>query len=126
MLWICAGGALGTGARYLVGVWAAQALGTGFPYGTLIVNTAGSFLISLVMYLSIDAGTLSLPLRMFLATGFMGGFTTYSSFNYETIKLLQSGAWGVAALNVLATLAACAVAGLLGLWAGSRIAAALS
>ena len=125
LLWICIGGALGTGCRYLVGLWAAQALGTGFPYGTLIVNVVGSFLISIVMYLSIDAGALSLPVRMFLTTGFMGGFTTYSSFNYETFKLIQSGAYTLAAGNVLATLLACATAGLLGLFVGARIAASL-
>jgi fluoride exporter len=124
--WICIGGALGTGSRYLVGLWAAQALGTGFPYGTLIVNVVGSFLISIVMYLSIDAGAIPLPVRMFLASGFMGGLTTYSSFNYETIKLFQSGAWGAAAANILITLLACATAGGLGLWVGSRIAAVIS
>lgn len=124
--WICIGGALGTGARYLVGIWAAKALGTGFPYGTLTVNVVGSFLISIVMYLSIDAGAIPLPVRLFLTTGFMGGFTTYSSFNYETIKLFQSGAWGLGATNVLITLLACATSGLLGLFVGSRIAGAIS
>lgn len=119
--WICIGGALGTGARYLVGHWAANVLGTGFPYGTLTVNVVGSFLISVVMYLSIDAGAISVPVRMFLTTGFMGGFTTYSSFNYETLKLVQAGAWRLGATNVLLTLLACAVAGLLGLFVGSRI-----
>ena len=126
LLWICIGGALGTGSRYLVGLWAAKALGTGFPYGTLVVNVVGSFLISIVMYLSIDAGAIPLPVRLFITTGFMGGFTTYSSFNYETLKLFQSGAWGIAATNVLVTLLACATAGLLGLFVGSRIAGAIS
>ena len=122
-IWICVGGALGTGSRYLVGVWAAKALGAGFPYGTLIVNVVGSFLISVVMYLSVDAGAIPLPVRLFLTTGFMGGFTTYSSFNYETLKLFQSGAWGIAATNLLATLLSCAGAGLLGLSVASRVAA---
>ncbi len=120
-IWICIGGALGTGSRYLIGVWAAKTLGAGFPYGTLIVNVVGSFLISVVMYLSIDAGVIPLAVRLFLTTGFMGGFTTYSSFNYETLKLFQSGAWGIATLNVVVTLLACASSGLLGLLA-SRMA----
>jgi CrcB protein len=124
-LGLCVGGALGTGSRYLVGQWAATSLGTGFPYGTLTVNTVGSFLISIVMYLSIDAGAIPLPARLFLATGFMGGFTTYSSFNYETLKLVQSGAWTSAAANVLLTLLACWTSGLLGLVVGSRIARAI-
>jgi CrcB protein len=120
-IWICIGGALGTGSRYLVGLGAAKVLGTGFPYGTLVVNVVGSFLISVVMYLSIDAGALSLPVRLFLTTGFMGGFTTYSSFNYETLKLFQSGAWEIGAINVLVTLLACATSGLLGLFVASRL-----
>ena len=124
--WICIGGALGTGSRYLIGVWAAKTLGSGFPYGTLIVNVVGSFLISLVMYLSVDAGAIPQPVRLFLTTGFMGGLTTYSSFNYETLKLFQNGAWGLAANNVVVTLLACATSGLLGLFVASRIAAAVS
>lgn len=108
-----------------MGLWAAK-LGTGFPYGTLTVNVVGSFLISVVMYLSIDAGAIPLPVKMFLTTGFMGGFTTYSSFNYETLKLLQNGAWRLGATNVLVTLLACAISWLLGLFVGSRIAGAIS
>jgi len=126
LLWICLGGALGTGCRYLVGLWAAHALGTGFPYGTLMVNVVGSFLISIVMYLSVDAGAISPPVRMFLTTGFMGGFTTYSSFNYETLKLFHSGGYALAAVNVFVTMLACGTAGLLGLFVGSRIAAAIA
>jgi CrcB protein len=121
-LWICLGGALGTGSRHLVGLWAAKTLGTTFPHGTLIVNVVGSFLLSVVMTLSIDSGAIPLPVRLFLTTGVMGGFTTYSSFNYETIALFQSGAWGAAASNVLITLLACAASGLLGLFVGSRVA----
>ncbi len=125
LIWICVGGALGTGARFLVGTWAAESLGTAFPYGTLIVNVVGSFLIAVVMSLSIDAGVIPLPVRMFLTTGVMGGFTTYSSFNYETLKLFQSGAWGSAAANVAVTLLGCAASGLFGLWVASRVAPAI-
>jgi CrcB protein len=125
LFWICVGGALGTGARFLVGTWAARSLGTAFPYGTLIVNVVGSFLIAVVMSLSIDAGVIPLPVRMFLTTGVMGGFTTYSSFNYETLKLLQSGAWGVAAANIAVTFLGCAGSGLLGLLVASRVAPAV-
>jgi CrcB protein len=121
-LWICLGGALGTGSRYLVGLGALKFFGEGFPYGTLTVNLLGSFLISLVMYLSLDAAVLSAPMRMFLTTGFMGGFTTYSSFNYETLKLFQGGAFMLGTANVLGTLVGCALAGLLGLFVAARIA----
>lgn len=122
LVWICLGGAIGSGSRYLVGLWAAKTLGTGFPYGTLTVNIVGSFLISIVMALGTDYGAIPPPVRLFLATGVLGGFTTYSSFNYETLRLAQSGAWGVAALNLLGTWMACAAAGLAGLALAARIA----
>ena len=117
-LLVCLGGAAGSGARYLVGGWAASVLGATFPAGTLIVNVGGSFLISLVMYLGLTAGAISPELRIFLATGVMGGFTTYSSFNYETLALLERGTAGMALANVLVTVSSCLVAGLLGLALG--------
>ncbi len=105
---------LGANARYLVNRLMASWLGTAFPYGTLVVNVGGSFILAVVMYLGVRAGLLSPTLRLTLGTGFCGGFTTYSTFNYETVKLLQEGAWLLGAANVLVTLAACALAGLAG------------
>ena len=113
-LLVCAGGAFGTGARYLLGGWAQRALGTAFPYGTLIINALGSFLIVILMHLSIQRGVISPDLRVILTTGVMGGFTTYSTFNYETIRLMQDGALGLGALNILATVVVCLLAGGLG------------
>ena len=113
-LMICAGGAVGTGARYLLGGWAQRALGTGFPYGTLIINALGSFLIVIIMHLSVERGVIAPDLRLVLTTGLMGGFTTYSTFNYETIRLFQDGALGLGALNVLTTVLVCLLAGGLG------------
>jgi fluoride exporter len=98
-LLVCLGGAAGTGARYLVGGWVAQALGPAFPWGTLAINASGSFLISAIMHLGLVAGVVAPELRVFLTVGVMGGFTTYSSFNYETLSYLERGAW---ALGVLA------------------------
>lgn len=117
-LWICLGGAAGTGARYLLSTWIAQAAGGGFPVGTLAVNLIGSFLLGLVMHVAIATDLLPPALRLALATGVLGGFTTYSSFNYETLRLMEGGAWPLAALNVAATVAGCLVAGLLGLALG--------
>src|SRR5690348_10595853 len=99
-LWICFAGALGTGTRYLVGLWAGRALGTAFPFATLIVNIVGCFLIAFVMQISLSTTLLSPTARLTLTTGFMGGLTTYSSFNFETTRLLQEGAWGTGLLNV--------------------------
>jgi len=113
-LWICFAGALGTGTRYLVGLWAAQRFGIAFPYGTLIVNVVCCFLIALVMQLALNVASFPPTLRFALTTGFMGGLTTYSSFNYETTKLLQDGSRGAALLNFGLTVVACFAAGLLG------------
>lgn len=113
-LLICFGGAVGTGARYLLGGWAQRTLGTGFPYGTLIINAIGSFLIIVIMHLSLQRGVISPDLRVILTTGITGGFTTYSTFNYETIRLFQDGALALGALNIAATVVVCLLAGGLG------------
>jgi CrcB protein len=112
-LLICFAGAAGTGARYLISVWATQRLGATFPYGTLIVNLVGCFVIAAVMRSAL-ALSWSSTLRMTLTVGFLGGFTTYSSFNYETSRLLEEGSHGLAALNVAVTLTGGFVAGVLG------------
>jgi CrcB protein len=114
LFWICLAGAAGTGTRYLVAVWAAQRFGTAFPFGTLIVNLAGCFLIALIMHTAF-ALSWSPVVRSALTVGFLGGLTTYSSFNYETSSLLEAGATGPALVNAGATLAGGFVAGWLGL-----------
>ncbi len=107
-------GALGTVTRYLVGLWAGRVLGTAFPYGTLIVNLAGCFLIALVSGLALSTTLISPTLRLTLTTGFMGGLTTYSSFNYETTNFLRERALLEGFANVAVTLAGCFVAGMAG------------
>jgi CrcB protein len=113
--WICVAGALGTGTRYLVGLWAGQRLGAAFPYGTLIVNVTGCFLIAVVMQIALSVATFPPNLRLALTTGFMGGLTTYSSFSYETTTLVKDGAPGIAAVNFAITTVVCFAAVLLGL-----------
>lgn len=119
---VCAGGAVGTGARFLVSVYALTRIGADFPYGTLAVNVIGSFLLGLVMHLGLTTDLISPTVRVTLATGVLGGFTTYSSFNYETLRYAQEGAWGRALLYVVATLAGCFVAGLAGFALARRVA----
>jgi CrcB protein len=109
-----AGGA-GSATRYLLGGRIQQALGAAFPYGTLTINVTGSFLIALIMGLSLRS-TLSPELRLLLTTGFCGGYTTYSTFNYEALSLAQQGAWGLAAAYLGGTVVGCLLAGLAGLW----------
>jgi len=121
---VALGGAIGSVARYGVGALAAQLLGPAFPWGTLLVNLSGSFLIALVMHVALSGSAISLELRIFLTTGIMGGFTTYSSFNYETLALINQRAYGLASLNLAATVVGCLVAGVLGLAAGRGLAGA--
>jgi fluoride exporter len=113
-LLVCAGGAVGSGARYLVALWSLARLGPGFPYGTLLVNAVGSFLICVVMHLAVTARVLPANLGLFLTTGVMGGFTTYSTFDYETFKYAQQGAYGMAGLYVGVTLVLCFGGGVAG------------
>lgn len=113
--WICLAGAAGTGTRYLIGLWAGDRFGAAFPYGTLIVNIVGCFLIAVVMQTALEVAAFPPNLRFALTTGFMGGLTTYSSFAYETTRLVENGARGAAALNFAITTVACFVAIILGL-----------
>jgi CrcB protein len=119
VLWVCLGSAIGGGARYLLSGWLLKILGPAFPYGTLAVNAIGSFLIAGLMYAGVDKAMVSPTLRLTLTVGVLGGFTTYSTFSYETMKSLQDGAWGVAIANVLVTVLGCLAACLLG-WAGAK------
>ncbi len=120
LFWICLAGAVGTGARYGVGVWAARMFGASFPYGTLTVNLVGSFLISVVLVLAVSTEHIGPTLRLALTTGFMGGLTTYSSFNSETLRYFDERAWGMGALYVLITGGGCLAAGALGLVVARR------
>jgi len=114
-------GALGTMTRYLIGLWAGKALGSTFPYGTLIVNLVGCFLIAAITHVALSTELISPTLRLTLTTGFMGGLTTYSSFNLETTQFLQSRAWYSGLLNFGVTVGGCFIAGLLGLALGRRL-----
>lgn len=118
--WICLAGAAGTGTRYLIALWAAQRFGSAFPYGTLIVNLTGCFGIAAVMHAAL---LLSWPptARSAITIGFIGGLTTYSSFNYETTRLLEEGAVCAAALNATATIAGAFVAGWLGVICAKQV-----
>lgn len=121
-LWVCLGGAAGTGARYLLSGWVLRVAGPGFPWGTLAVNVIGSFLLSLILQVSLGTNLVPPTLRLALTTGVMGGFTTYSTFNQETLRYLQLEEWLPAVANVGGTVIACLVAGWLGLAAGRLLA----
>ena len=120
-LLVCLGGAVGTGARYALGGFLLRSLGPSFPYGTLAVNLIGSFLLAVIMQIGLDTEVLSSTARITLAVGVMGGFTTYSTFSYETVEFFRRGEAGLATLNVAITVLGCALACLLGTWAAKSI-----
>ena len=111
-------GGVGCVARYLI----ALAVGRRpVPYATLIVNLVGSFLIALILELALARKDIPTNLQLALTTGFMGGFTTYSSFNFETTKLVLDGHPARGLINIGVTLTGAFAAGLLGLWVARRI-----
>jgi CrcB protein len=96
---IFVGAGLGGIARYAVGAWVHVFAGTAFPWGTLLINGTGSFLVA-VLYASLEGTTDSLALRALLGIGFCGGYTTFSAFSYESVRLLQKGEWERAMLYI--------------------------
>lgn len=99
-MWVAIGGAIGSVARYLVSTWAAARFGAEFPYGTLIVNITGCFIIGAFMTMATERLSISPYWRLFITVGFVGGMTTFSSFSYETIHLLQEAEMLRACYNV--------------------------
>jgi CrcB protein len=100
-------GALGCLARYFLSGWVYALLGRSFPYGTLVVNVVGAFLIGLIMEFSIRSALVPPTLRIGLTIGFLGGLTTFSTFSFETFRLLEEGAFVVACGNVLVSVVSC-------------------
>ena len=101
LLAVAAGGALGSVARYLAGIGATRLFGLGFPWGTLIINIAGSFLIGAFVELFALKWDLPQEARVFLTVGICGGFTTFSTFSLDTWVLMERGDWGFAAAYIL-------------------------
>jgi CrcB protein len=123
-IWITAGSALGGLARYWCSGVVAYAFGATFPWGTLIVNVVGSFVIGFFGTLTgPDGRMIVLPeYRQFVMAGFCGGYTTFSSFSLQTLALAQDGEWGQAGMNVALSVGLC----LLSVWLGHIAAASLN
>ena len=123
-LWIALGGALGSMARYGCGGLVARLVGETFPWGTLLINVVGSFVIGFFATLTGPEGRLLVApdARMFVTIGLCGGFTTFSSFSLQTLNLVRDGDMVGAGGNIVASVVAC----LLAVWLGSVGAAALN
>ena len=118
-LLICLGSAAGGGLRYLTSMWVQNLSATTLPVGTFAVNFLGSFILAFLVVLGTETTAMSPTVRLALTTGLMGGFTTYSTFSYETLKYMQAGAWEVALGNILVTVTGCLAACWLG-WIAAR------
>jgi CrcB protein len=95
------GGFMGAIIRYILGVWIGQKWGKSFPLGTFVINVSGSFLIGLIMTLLTEKLMVNPQWRLLLVVGFLGAYTTFSTFEYETGNLLKDGEWMFAAMNVV-------------------------
>jgi fluoride exporter len=122
--WIFLGSGLGGLLRFLCSGLVARAFGETFPWGTLLVNVTGSFLIGLYAILTGPDGRLLVgsTARQFVMIGVFGGYTTFSSFSLQTLNLARDGQWGLAAANVILSLALC----LGGVWLGFAAGVALN
>jgi fluoride exporter len=121
---VAAGGALGTVARYFLSGVIANAFGQTFPWGTLVINVTGSFVIGFFATLTGPDGRslVSATTRQFVMTGICGGYTTFSSFSLQTLNLMNDGEWLYAGGNIVGSVALC----MLFVWLGAGAAAAIN
>jgi fluoride exporter len=119
-VWVAIGSALGGVARYWCSGMVARLVGETFPWGTLIVNVVGSFLIGLIATVSGTDGRFLIPAeaRQFLMVGILGGFTTFSSFSLQTLTLARDGQWLLVGANIVGSVVLC----LAMVWAGHALA----
>jgi len=124
LLLVMAGGALGTGARFALSGMVAAGFGETFPWGTLIINVTGSFLIGFFFTLTAPDGRVMVSggTRQFVMTGFCGGYTTFSSFSLQTLNLIRDGEWLATGGNILGSVTLC----MIGVWLGSITAAMIN
>lgn len=115
------GAILGANARFWIGIWAGTHLGVGFPFGTMIVNITGCFLIGLFNSLGETRFPISPEVRIFFAVGFLGAYTTFSSFGFETINLFRAGNLGLSLVNILVNTVVGLLAVVIGLYVGRLI-----
>jgi len=122
MLWyIAAGSAIGGMSRYLLGGMIQRLTAGTFPAGTLVINVSGSFLLGLILRYGVDTPTLTPEIRAFLTVGLCGGYTTFSTFSYETVALMEDGEWTRATLYVALSVGLSVLAAFLGFVAAREV-----
>mgnify|MGYP005723666301 CR=1 FL=1 len=121
LVWVAIGGALGAVSRYALSTWVNTRTDSGFPFGTFTVNLLGSFLFGLLFIAVFSTVTPRESLRLLVLVGFLGAFTTFSTFSFETMRLVQEGQLGVALMNVLASVCLCLVGVWSGFWIGKNL-----
>jgi CrcB protein len=122
LLWyVGIGAAVGGMSRYLLAAFVQARAGADFPAGTLLINITGSFLLGFIMRYALQTAMISPELRVTLTTGFCGGYTTFSTFSYETALLLEDGEYGRAALYVGSSVAIALLFTFLGFAAAQRL-----
>jgi CrcB protein len=115
-LWIAVGAALGANARYMIGLWAGDKLGVVFPFGTTIVNITGALMLGFVLELSTDRLLTSPEARLLVATGFLGSYTTFSTYMVESVNLMRQGSLFLGVVNVAGEAALGLVFAMLGIF----------
>lgn len=100
-LWISLGALLGANARYFIGGWIAERWGASFPFGTLVVNLTGSLLLGIFLTYATERVLVEPRFRQLIAIGFLGAYTTFSAYTFESVTLMFDGNWGAGLLNLL-------------------------
>lgn len=101
IIYVGIGGAIGAAIRYIVTIQSAKMINSNIPLGTLVVNVVGGFLIGVIMELSVSTDFISPNMKLFLTTGIMGGLTTFSTFSFETVNLINDGRYILGVVNIL-------------------------
>ncbi len=121
MLWVGLGGFVGANARYLLSGWVASRFGATFPYGTYLINVTGSFILGFFLAFAEDRVWIAPSLRLLFAVGFVGAYTTFSTFEYESIRLLQERELLLAGLYLIGSVLTGGIAVVLGMALGSAL-----
>jgi CrcB protein len=120
-LWISIGAVFGANLRYWLADWAAARWGGNFPYGTFLINMTGSFILGMVVALITDHYIIDPRLRVLITVGLLGSFTTFSTYTYESIALIQQGQWWLGLVNLFGSSLLGGLSALLGIWIGKLL-----